>query len=70
MITKEQEKDLILMKPEELAAGRVFYRKDKDGFATCILSEFEFQYFKYLTEQFFKENILFRRKNKPFQSFA
>lgn len=71
MITKEQEKDLILVQAGDVKPGYTFYRKEPDGsFANCKLSEFEFHYLKPLTEQFMKEKRLFKRRNRPGGSFV
>lgn len=69
-------KDLRPIKAAELQVGGVFYRKDEDGFHTCIISEEELKsqmrraYLKKLTEQYSRESRLFVRLNAPFKSFA
>jgi hypothetical protein len=76
MITVNQQKDLRLLKPSEpFEVGGIFYRKDPDGFHTCCISEGDLvdetraHLLRLYTEQYFKEERLFIRINKPWQSF-
>jgi hypothetical protein len=68
-------KDLRELKTSEMQVGGVFYLKNDNGsFSMCQITESDLKRdgkrIRELTIKYAKENRLFVRINRPFQSFA
>lgn len=68
-------KDLRELKTSEMRVGGIFYLKEPDGsFSMCQITEMDLKRdgkrVKDMTIKYAKENRLFVRINRPFESFA